>query len=57
MFVIKYKLDSINSYVIERELRTNNPKLAMKFKDKSKAKRVAMQFEYDLNEVDIIEVE
>ena len=57
MFVIKYKLDSINSYVIERELRTNNPKLAMKFKDKSEAKRVAMQFEYDLNEVDIVEVE
>lgn len=57
MFVIRYLLDEINSYVIENKLRTNNPKLAKKFKDKSEAKRLAIQYGYNLNEIEFIEVD
>lgn len=56
MFVIKYLLDEINPYVIKGELRTNNNELAIKFKDKSEAKRVAIQYGYDLSEVEFVEV-
>ena len=57
MFVIKYLLDEINPYVIENKLRTNNPKLAKKIKDKSESKRLAIQYGYDLNEVEFVEVD
>ena len=57
MFVIKYLLDEINPYVIENKLRTNNSKLAKKIKDKSESKRLAIQYGYDLNEVEFVEVD
>lgn len=57
MFVIKYLLDEINPYVMENKLRTNNPKLAKKLKDKSEAKRIAIQYGYNLNEIELVEVD
>ena len=57
MFVIKYLLDDINSYVMENKLRTNNPKLAKKFKDKPEAEKAVIQYGYNLNEIELVEVE
>lgn len=56
MIVAKYIIDRINPYIVNNNVRVSNPYLAKKFNDKSEAKRVCIQFGYDLSTIEFIKV-
>ena len=56
MIIAKYLLDETNPYIMEHQLRTGNPDLAHKFIDKSEAKRLVLQYGYNLEDIELIEV-
>jgi hypothetical protein len=57
MIIAKYLLDENNPYIMEHQLRTGNPDLAHKFIDKSEAKRLMIQYGYNLDDIELMEVE
>lgn len=56
VFVIKFKKDDTNPYVMNQGLRTNNPNLAMMFANQDLAKETALSMQYDETDIEIEEV-
>lgn len=56
-FIIKFKQDTMNPYVIKNKLRTDNPHLGYLNDTHEQAVTLAHQWDYDDNDIEIIEIE
>lgn len=56
-YVIKFKLDDNNPYVIKNQLRTDNKFLGSTYDSIEEAQNIAEQWDYDLSDIEIISIE
>lgn len=56
-YVIKFKLDDNNPYVIKNQLRTDNKFLGATYDSIEEAQNIAEQWDYDLSDIEIISIE